>query len=69
MRYTIDFDDDQKLELERDISNVLNYSGAYDALYKLLVDRHAVMLHTDMENLAVDLEEFIYEWTKVERYD
>jgi hypothetical protein len=50
----------------RDISNAMNYVGAYDALYKLLVDRHKVILHSEMENLACDLEEFIYNWTIVD---
>jgi len=42
---------------------VLNYTGAYKELHKLLVDREEVLLHTDMENLADELEEFIFNWT------
>jgi len=66
MRNTINFNEEEKQRLVVDISNALNYVGAYDALHKLLVDRHEVLLHSEMENLASDLEEFIYNWTSVE---
>ena len=69
MRYSIDFDDDERQALVEQISEVLNSTGAYDGLHKLLVDREEVLLHSDMENLACDLEEFIFNFTKVERYD
>jgi hypothetical protein len=66
MNNTINFSEQEKQRLLVDISNALNYVGAYDALRKLLVDRHEVILHTDMENLAEELEEFIYNWTITE---
>lgn len=69
MRNTNNFDEDQERELIHDISNALNYVGAYDALHKLLVDRYEVLLHTDMENLAEELEQFIYNWTKTDDDD
>mgnify|MGYP003116020489 CR=1 FL=1 len=66
MNNTTNFDEDQKQKLIHDISNALNYVGAYKALHNLLVDRYEVILHTDMENLADELEEFIFNWTKIE---
>jgi len=69
MNNTINYDDEQRQELLVRISDVLNETGAYSALYKLLVDREEVLLHTDMENLAEELEEFIFNWTKIEDYD
>ena len=69
MIYTIDYDDDQKQALIEQISDVLNSTGAYRRLHKLLVDREEVLLHSDMENLACELEEFIFNFTKTERYD
>ena len=66
MNNTMNYDDQEKQRLITDISNALNFVGAYDALHKLLVDRHEVILHTDMENLAEELEEFIFNWTKFE---
>ena len=66
MRNTINFDDQQRRELIERISDVLNDTGAYGALYKLLVVREEVLVHTDMENLAEELEEFIFNWTVVE---
>ena len=62
----MNYDDQEKQRLITDISNALNFVGAYDALHKLLVDRHEVILHTDMENLAEELEEFIFNWTQIE---
>lgn len=67
MRYSIDFDDDEKQALVEQISDVLNSTGAYRKLHKLLVDREQVLLHSDMENLACDLEEFIFNYTQTER--
>ena len=64
MKYTINDDDEQRQELIERISHVLNETGAYKELHKLLVDREEVVLHSDMENLANDLEEFIFNWTK-----
>ena len=69
MKYTINYDDEQKQELIERISNVLNETGAYLELHKLLVDREEVVLHSDMENLANDLEEFIFNWTQIEDND
>ncbi len=69
MNNTINYDDQEKQRLVLDISNALNYVGAYDALHKLLVDRHQVLLHSEMENLANDLEEFIFNWTQIEEHD
>ena len=69
MKYTINYDDKQRLELIQRISHVLNYTGAYKELHKLLVDREEVILHSDMENLAEELEEFIFNWTKIEDND
>ena len=69
MNNTINFTDSEKQELIERISDVLNYTGAYKELHKLLVDREEVLLHSDMENLAEELEEFIFNWTKTERYD
>jgi len=66
MNNTINYDDEQRQELIERISDVLNDTGAYGALYKLLVVREEVLLHTDMENLAEELEEFIFNWTKIE---
>ena len=66
MRNTINFDDKQKRVLIGRISDVLNETGAYKELHKLLVDREEVLLHSDMENLAEELEEFIFNWTKIE---
>ena len=64
MNNTINYDDEQKQELIERISNVLNATGAYLELHKLLVDREEVVLHSEMETLAEDLEEFIFNWTK-----
>ena len=69
MRNTSEFSESEERELTIDISNVLSDTGAYTALYKLLVDRHEVILHSDMENLACDLEEYIFNWTKVDDHD
>ena len=66
MRNTINFDDQQRRELTNRISDVLNETGAYIELHKLLVDREEVLLHTDMDNLACELEDFIFNWTIVE---
>lgn len=66
MRYSIDFDDDERQALVEQISDVLNSTGAYRKLHKLLVDREQVLLHSDMENLACDLEEFIFNYTQTE---
>ena len=65
----MNYDDQEKQRLITDISNALNFVGAYDALHKLLVDRHEVILHTDMENLAEELEDFIFNWTQIEDND
>ena len=69
MRYSIYFDDDERQALVEQISDVLNSTGAYRQLHKLLVDREKVLLHSDMDNLAEELEEFIFNWTKVEPND
>ena len=69
MNNTINYDDEQKQELIERISDVLNATGAYKELHKLLVDREEVILHSDMENLAEELEEFIFNWTKIEDDD
>jgi len=69
MNNTINYDNDQRQELIERISDVLNETGAYSALHKLLVDREEVLLHTDMENLANDLEDFIFNWTQIEDND
>jgi hypothetical protein len=69
MKYTINYDDEQRQELVDRISYVLNETGAYKELHKLLVDREAVILHSDMENLANDLEDFIFNWTQIEDND
>ncbi len=66
MKNTINFDEDQEQKLVERISDVLNETGAYKELHKLLVDREEVLLHTDMENLAEELEQFIFNWTKIE---
>ena len=66
MRNTINFDDKQKRVLIGRISDVLNETGAYKELHKLLVDREEVLLHSDMDNLACELEDFIFNWTRVE---
>tara|TARA_R100001015_G_C4437357_1_gene32235 strand:- start:157 stop:366 length:210 start_codon:yes stop_codon:yes gene_type:complete len=66
MKYTINYDDEQRQELIERISYVLNETGAYKELHKLLVDREEVVLHSDMENLANDLEDFIFKWTQIE---
>ena len=69
MKYTINYDDEQRQELIDRISYVLNETGAYYELHKLLVDREEVVLHSDMENLADELEEFIFNWTQIEDND
>ena len=69
MKYTINFTDLEKQKLIERISHVLNYTGAYKELHKLLVDREEVVLHSDMENLANDLEDFIFNWTQIEDND
>ena len=66
MSNTINFSDLEKQKLIERISHVLNYTGAYKELHKLLVDREEVLLHSEMETLADDLEEFIFNWTKFE---
>lgn len=66
MRHTRDFTDLERVKLIERISHVLNYTGAYKELHKLLVDSEEVLLHTDMENLAEELEDFIYNFTIVE---
>jgi hypothetical protein len=66
MRNTINFNDQQRRELTNRISDVLNETGAYKELHKLLVDREDVLLHSDMDNLACELEDFIFNWTRVE---
>jgi len=66
MNNTINYDDKQRQQLINRISHVLNYTGAYKELHKLLVDREEVLLHTDMENLADELEDFIFNWTQIE---
>ena len=66
MNWTINFDDQQRRELTNRISDVLNETGAYKELHKLLVDREEVLLHSDMVNLADELEDFIFNWTVVE---
>ena len=65
MRHTRDFSDSERQELIEHISHVLNYTGAYKELHKLLVDREEVLLHSDMENLATELEDFIYNFTVI----
>jgi len=62
-------DPDKRSELVEKISYVLNYTDAYKELHKLLVDREQVLLHSEMENLATDLEEFIVNWTITDDYD
>ena len=69
MNNTINYDDKQRQQLINRISHVLNYTGAYKELHKLLVDREEVLLHTDMNNLAYELEDFIFNWTKIEDND
>ena len=66
MNNTINFTDLEKQKLIERISHVLNYTGAYKELHKLLVDREEVILHSEMETLAEDLEEFIFNWTQLE---
>ncbi len=51
------------------ISDVLNKTGAYRELHKLLVDREQVILYSDMENLASDLESFIFNWVQFDDND
>ena len=62
MKNISEFSEAEQRALMVDISNVLNESGAYTSLYKLLVDHEEVILHSDMENLTFDLEEFIINW-------
>ena len=69
MNNTINYDDKQRQQLINRISHVLNYTGAYKELHKLLVDREEVLLHTAMENLADELEDFIFNWTQIEDND
>jgi len=69
MNNTINYDEDQRQKLIERISDVLNETGAYWELHKLLVDREEVVLHSDMENLANDLEDFIFNWTQIEDND
>ena len=69
MNNTINYDDQQRQELIERISYVLNETGAYRELHKLLVDREEVILHSDMENLVDDLEDFIFNWTEIAEND
>ena len=69
MKNISEFSESEQRELMIDISNVFNDSGAYTALHKLLVDRYEVILHSDMENLTFDLEEFIMKWIPIEDND
>ena len=69
MNNTINFTDLEKQNLIERISHVLNDTGAYKELTKLLVDREEVLLDTDMDNLADELEEFIFNWTQIEDND
>ena len=69
MKWTINYDDEQRQELIERISDVLNETGAYNELHKLLVDREEVLVHSDMENLAEELEDFIFKWTQIEEHD
>ena len=69
MKNISEFSEAKQRALMVDISNALNDSGAYTALYKLLVDQAEVILHSDMENLTFDLEEFIINWIKIEDND
>ena len=69
MNNTINFSDEQRRELTNRISDVLNETGAYKELHKLLVDREQVLLHSDMNNLAYELEDFIFNWTQIEDND
>ena len=64
MNNTINYDEDQRQKLIERNSDVFNATGAYLELHKLLVDREEVVLHSEMETLADDLEEFIFNWTK-----
>ena len=64
MNNTINYDEDQRQKLSERISDVCKATGAYLELHKLLVDREEVVLHSEMETLADDLEEFIFNWTK-----
>jgi len=66
MKNISEFSEAEQRALMVNISNVLNDSGAYKALYKLLVGHEEVILHSDMENLTFDLEEFIINWIKFE---
>ena len=66
MKNISEFSEAEQRALMIDISNVLNDSGAYTELHKLLVDHEEVILHSDMENLTFDLEEFIINWIKIE---
>jgi hypothetical protein len=66
MNNTINFSDREKQQLIERISHVLNYTGAYKELHKLLVDREEVLLPSDMENLADELEGFIFNYTIIE---
>ena len=66
MSHTRDFSDLHRQKRIERISHVLNYTGAYKELHKLLVDREEVLLHTDMENLADELESFIYNFTVID---
>ncbi len=67
MKNTINFDEDQEQKLVERISDVLNETGAYKELHKLLVDREEVLLHTDMENLAEGLETIYFQLDKNRR--
>tara|TARA_R110001583_G_scaffold17168_1_gene69782 strand:- start:65 stop:283 length:219 start_codon:yes stop_codon:yes gene_type:complete len=66
MKYTSKFNESEKQELIEKISDVLNETGAYKRLHFLLVDDAEVILHSDMENLAPEIEEFIYKWTIIQ---
>ena len=66
MRHTRNFSDLERQKLIERISHVLNYTGAYKEMQKLLVDREEVMLPGDMENLATELEDFIYNFTVID---
>ena len=56
-----------KEEIVAQIEHILDVSGAYDSLHRLLVSREEILLYSEMPNLSVDIAEFIWNYTKPNR--
>jgi hypothetical protein len=48
--------------IKQRVSAILNNTDAYRYLERFLVNETGLLLHSDMENFAEELEDFIYNW-------